>query len=161
MTGPTSERTVDAPETTTAPATTPCRYRSGAPPHNAGWAVAALLFFWPLSFSAFSHAFNVYPLWAAGDFAGAQYASDRVRRLGQLSLWIFGGLLLLFGVLYAISLIVSIAQRRYGVGPTRNGLRRGLCGWPPRPEGSSARRAVRTSIAGSAWAASARSADGL
>ena len=66
-------------------------FRSGPPPHNVGWAVAAVLFFWPLSFSAFIHAFNVYPLWAAGNYAGAQYASDRVRRLGQLSLWIAGG----------------------------------------------------------------------
>jgi hypothetical protein len=82
-----------------------------APPSaNAGWAVAALLFFWPLSFSAFTHAFNVYPLWASGNVAGAQYASDRVRRLGQLSLWIFGGLLLLFAVLYAIFLVVLISQ---------------------------------------------------
>jgi Interferon-induced transmembrane protein len=80
------------------------------PSPNAGWAVAALLFFWPLSFSAFSHAFNVYPLWASGNVAGAQYASDRVRRLGQLSLWIFGGLLLLFLVLYVIAVIVFIAQ---------------------------------------------------
>jgi hypothetical protein len=80
------------------------------PPTNAGWAVAALLFFWPLSFSAFTHAFNVYPLWASGNVAGAQYASDRVRRLGQLSLWIFGGLLLLFAVLYVIVLVAFIAQ---------------------------------------------------
>jgi Interferon-induced transmembrane protein len=82
----------------------------GPPPHNVGWAVAAVLFFWPLSFSAFTHAFNVYPLWAAGNFAGAQYASDRVRRLGQLSLWIAGGLLLLFVVFYAIFLMVLISQ---------------------------------------------------
>ncbi len=80
------------------------------PPHNVGWAVAAVLFFWPLSFSAFTHAFNVYPLWAAGNYAGAQYASDRVRRLGQLSLWIAGGLLLLFAILYAIFVIVLISQ---------------------------------------------------
>src|SRR3712207_234320 len=92
------------------PTTAPQQIRPAPPSPNAGWAVTALLFFWPLSFSAFSHAFNVYPLWAAGDFAGAQYASDRVRRLGQLSLWIFGGLLLLFGILYAISLIVFFAQ---------------------------------------------------
>jgi Interferon-induced transmembrane protein len=82
----------------------------GPPSANAGWAVASLLFFWPLSFSAFSHAFDVYPLWASGNLAGAQYASDRVRRLGQLSLWIFGGLLLLFAVLYAIFLVVLISQ---------------------------------------------------
>jgi hypothetical protein len=80
------------------------------PSANAGWAVVALLFFWPLSFSAFTHAFNVYPLLAAGNVAGAQYASDRVRRLGQLSLWIFGGLLLLFAILYAIFVVVLISQ---------------------------------------------------
>ena len=88
-----------------------------APPSaNAGWAVAALLFFWPLSFSAFSHAFNVYPLWAAGNFAGAQYASDRARRLGQLSLWIAGGLLLLFAILYVIFLMVLFSQGGGGWG---------------------------------------------
>jgi hypothetical protein len=63
-----------------------------------------------LSFSAFTHAFNVYPLWAAGNHAGAQYASDRVRRLGQLSLWIAGGLLLLFLILNAIFMMVLIAH---------------------------------------------------
>jgi interferon-induced transmembrane protein len=82
----------------------------GPPPHNVGWAVAAVLFFWPLSFSAFTHAFNVYPLWAAGNFAGAQYASDRARRLGQLSLWIAGGLLLLFVIFYVIFLMVLISH---------------------------------------------------
>ncbi|HEX2283854.1 MAG TPA: CD225/dispanin family protein [Mycobacterium sp.] len=80
------------------------------PPHHAGWAVASVLFFWPLAFSAFTHAFNVYPLWAAGDYAAAQHASDRVRRLGQLSLWLFGGLLLILMILYAIALIVFFAQ---------------------------------------------------
>lgn len=99
--------TTEMPQPERAPGALP---RPVPPPHNAGWAVTAVLFFWPLAFSAFNHAFNVYPLWAAGDYAGAQYASDRVRRLGQLSLWIFGGLLLLFAILYAISLIVFFAQ---------------------------------------------------
>jgi hypothetical protein len=109
MTAPAS----DVPPTQ-EPTTAPQAVRPVPPPHNAGWAVAALLFFWPLAFSAFSHAFNVYPLWMAGDFAAAQYASDRVRRLGQLSLWIFGGLLLIFGILYAVSLIVFFAQGDMG-----------------------------------------------
>ena len=95
---------------TSEPTTAPHGIPPAPPPNNAGWAVAALLFFWPLSFSAFSHALNVYPLWAAGNFAGAQYASERVRRLGVLSLWIFGGLMLLFAILYAIFLIVLIAN---------------------------------------------------
>ena len=69
------------------------------PPSHGGWAAVTLLFFWPLSFSAFSHAFTVYPLWASGEFAAARYASDRVRRLGQLALWLAGALVLLTVVL--------------------------------------------------------------
>jgi hypothetical protein len=80
------------------------------PPVHAGWAVASLLFFWPLAFSAFTHAFNVYPLWARGDAAGAQAASERVRRLGQLSLWLAGGLLLLFAIGYTMFVIALITQ---------------------------------------------------
>jgi Interferon-induced transmembrane protein len=80
------------------------------PPHNAGWAVVSLLFFWPLSFAAFTHSFNVYPLWATGDFAGAHHASERVRRLGQLSLWIFGGLLLLALIVYTIVGVILVTQ---------------------------------------------------
>ena len=100
-----------APDTSAEPATGPVTARPPfPPPHNAGWAVASLLFFWPLSFSAFSHAFNVFPLWAAGDYAGAAHASERVRRLGQLSLWLFGGLLLLFLIFYTIITVVLIAN---------------------------------------------------
>lgn len=80
---------------------------------HAGWAVASLLFFWPLSFSAFTHAFNVYPLWARGDVAGARAASDRVRRLGQLSLWIAGALLLLLAIGYTVFMVALIV---YGDG---------------------------------------------
>ena len=97
-------------EPTTAPQAPAAPAPLGPPPHNVGWAVAAVLFFWPLSFSAFTHSFNVYPLWAAGNYAGAQYASDRARRLGQLSLWIAGGLLLLFVIFYAIFLMVLISH---------------------------------------------------
>ena len=103
MTAPASD--VPPPEQPTGPVVA-----AQPPPANAGWAVAALLFFWPLSFAAFTHAFNVYPLWASGNAAAAQYSSDRVRRLGQLSLWIFGGLLLLFAILYVILLVVLISQ---------------------------------------------------
>jgi hypothetical protein len=68
------------------------------------------LFFWPLAFSAFTHAFNVYPLWARGDVAGAQAASDRVRRLGQISLWLFGGLLLLFDIGYVVVVVALLTH---------------------------------------------------
>ncbi|WP_424745320.1 CD225/dispanin family protein [Mycobacterium sp.] len=85
---------------------------------HAGWAVASLLFFWPLSFSAFTHAFNVYPLWARGDVAGARAASDRVRRLGQLSLWIAGALLLLLAIGYTVFMVALIVYGD-GDGPHR------------------------------------------
>ncbi|WP_438822476.1 CD225/dispanin family protein [Prescottella equi] len=62
------------------------------PPAHAGWAVVALLFFWPLSFAAFTHAFEVHPRWSDGDRDGARHASNRVRRLGQVSLWIGGSI---------------------------------------------------------------------
>ncbi|MFC9840387.1 CD225/dispanin family protein [Rhodococcus sp. NPDC127530] len=99
---------------TTATRTSDAQARSQPRPVvNAGWAVATLLFFWPLAFSAFTHAFNVYPLWASGDVEAAQDASDRVRRLGQLSLWIFGGLLIVFAILYTI---VTVAVITHGGG---------------------------------------------
>lgn len=100
----------DAPAAT-APQTYPPR-----PPSNAGWAVASLLFFWPLAFAAFTHAMDVYPRWASGDPAGARDASDRVRRLGQISLWLFGGLLLLAVIVYAILAAVLITHGGDGAG---------------------------------------------
>lgn len=95
---------------TETPSTESTPPQESPPPTHAGWAVASLLFFWPLSFSAFTHAFNVYPLWARGDTAGAVAASDRVRRLGQISLWLAGGLLLLFAIGYTIFLVALISH---------------------------------------------------
>ena len=53
--------TADVPD---KPADTSPTSEGTMPPVHAGWAVATLLCFWPLAFSAFTHAFNVYPLWA-------------------------------------------------------------------------------------------------
>jgi hypothetical protein len=99
------------------------------PPVHAGWAVTSLLFFWPLAFSAFTHAFNVYPLWARGDVAGARAASDRVRRLGQLSLWLFGGVLVLFGICYTVVLVALFSHGFEGHHHFHHGFPDG--GWPP------------------------------
>jgi Interferon-induced transmembrane protein len=96
---PTPESSPPPPAPQPAPASTYLP-QEPPPPVHAGWAVASLLFFWPLAFSAFTHAFNVYPLWARGDVVAARAASDRVRRLGQVSLWLAGGLLLLLVIGY-------------------------------------------------------------
>ncbi|KAA0021412.1 CD225/dispanin family protein [Antrihabitans cavernicola] len=89
------------------------------PKSNAGWAVASVVFFWPLAFSAFTHALNVYPRWAQGDFAGAQYASDRTKKLGQISLAIFAAAMILF-VLFYIILIVAVVNGIDDTGTSSN-----------------------------------------
>ncbi|MCA1008752.1 CD225/dispanin family protein [Rhodococcus hoagii] len=92
------------------------------PPVHGGWAVAALLFFWPLSFAAFTHAFNVHPLWADGDRDGARRASNRVRRLGQVSLWIGGSIAVVLVAVYVVVSAVWIDEHReHGVSPSFTG----------------------------------------
>lgn len=83
-------------------------YRPGPParpPSNGGWAAASLLLFWPLAFVALSRAFEVYPLWAQGRQAEAEAASASVRRLGIISLAVFG---ILIG-LYVVAIVLIIA----------------------------------------------------
>ncbi|MGL6236421.1 MAG: CD225/dispanin family protein [Segniliparus sp.] len=64
------------------------------PQSNIGWAVASVVFFWPLAFSAFANAWKVYPLWSAGDAEGAEQAAAKTKLLGKISLLI--GLVLIF-----------------------------------------------------------------
>lgn len=80
------------------------------PAQNTGWAVAALLFFWPVSFSAFTHASRVYPLWAMGDYAGAQEASDKTKRLGKISLVLFLVLTVGLTTLYIAAMAAMISS---------------------------------------------------
>lgn len=94
------------------------------PKSNVGWAVAALIFFWPTAFSAFTHAMNVYPLWATGDLAGAQHASERAKKLGMISLILWAVLCVLIVVFYvvvigwAISNAADIPASTYSSVPT-------------------------------------------
>lgn len=90
------------------PAATIPAPQHGAPaqPHlpksNIGWAVASIIFFWPLAFSAFNHATSVYPRWAAGDHAGAQHAAEQAKRLGAISLIVWAVLCVLLVVFYVV-----------------------------------------------------------
>ncbi|MEU6582280.1 CD225/dispanin family protein [Nocardia sp. NPDC046763] len=118
MTTPEPAATPDEPRTTELPATTPTPATTQRPitrpPNNIGWAVASLLFFWPLSFSAFTHALNVFPLWTEGDADAARYASHRARYLGILSLWIGGALFVLFAILYIVGMLVLMHHGHHG-----------------------------------------------
>ncbi|MFC9516774.1 CD225/dispanin family protein [Nocardiaceae bacterium NPDC056970] len=79
------------------------------PASNAGWAVASIIFFWPLAFAAFNHLHSIFPKWSMGDYQGAQYASERVKTLGKISLGIFVGLVVLY-ILFIIILVVATAN---------------------------------------------------
>ncbi|NQX13597.1 CD225/dispanin family protein [Microbacteriaceae bacterium VKM Ac-2855] len=76
------------------------------PPNNIGWAVAALVCFWPLAFHAFGAATRVDRAWLSGRPELALQESLRARKLGQISLWIFLGLFILYFVfILAFSLL--------------------------------------------------------
>jgi hypothetical protein len=79
------------------------------PPTNAGWAVAAVIFFWPLAFAAFNHSSSVFPRWSLGDYQGAQYASDRTKQLGKYALWIFVAFFAIFIVFYIVIIAVAVS----------------------------------------------------
>lgn len=81
------------------------------PPSNVGWAVAAILFFWPLAFTAMTRALDVYPLWAAGRYAEAEAASASAKKLGMVSLGIMLGLVIMYFVM--IFVMVGLASSGY------------------------------------------------
>lgn len=81
------------------------------PPSNVGWAVASILFFWPLSFVAMTRALQVYPLWAAGRHAEAEAASATAKKLGMISIAIVAVLIVLYFVF--IVAVVGLASTGY------------------------------------------------
>jgi hypothetical protein len=58
----------------------------GPPPGHVGWAVVALLFFWPLAIPAFISYSKIDSTFYRGDVAGAQRASQDVKRYGVIAL---------------------------------------------------------------------------
>lgn len=68
------------------------------PPSNVGWAVASIIFFWPLSFVAMTRALDVYPLWAAGRHEESEAASNTAKKLGMISIAILVVLFALYMV---------------------------------------------------------------
>jgi len=77
------------------------------PTGNLGWAIAAVVFFWPLAIAAFISYGKVDELWYRGDWAGAQQASESVKRYGIIALCIGLGFLVLFIGLFATVFTVA------------------------------------------------------
>ncbi|MDY6807885.1 MAG: CD225/dispanin family protein [Actinomycetota bacterium] len=88
------------------------RVTAPMPATNAGWAVAAMIFFWPLAFAAFAHSSKVTGLWLSGDHAAAQDAADRAKRLGKISLLLWAILSVAFIVLYVAMIAEIISSAR-------------------------------------------------
>jgi hypothetical protein len=73
----------------------------GPPPSHLGWAIVAIVFFWPLAIAAFINYGRIESSWYRGDSAGAQRASDNVKKYGVIALVIGIALFVLWIVLAA------------------------------------------------------------
>ena len=72
------------------------------PPGHLGWAITAVIFFWPLAIAAFINYARVEGRWYRGDAVGAQQASDSVKRYGIIALCIGLALIVLYFALFAV-----------------------------------------------------------
>lgn len=84
--------------------------RPAMPATNAGWAAAALVFFWPIAFSAFNYSSRVSALWLTGDYSGAEYASARAKSLGKTALLISVVMTTLVVIAYAVAVAAMISS---------------------------------------------------
>lgn len=66
------------------------------PPGHLGWAITAVIFFWPLAIAAFINYSRVESLWYRGDWAGSQRASEAVKRYGVIALCIGLAIIVLY-----------------------------------------------------------------
>jgi hypothetical protein len=71
------------------------------PPGHLGWAIVAILFFWPLAIAAFINYGRVESRWYRGDIAGAQQASEAVKRYGVIALCIGLAIVVLYIIVFA------------------------------------------------------------
>ncbi|GAA3706325.1 CD225/dispanin family protein [Gordonia hankookensis] len=79
------------------------------PPTNAGWVVAAVIFFWPVAFAAANHSSRVFSLWSTGDYVAAQHASERAKALGKIALVVWAVLLVVMVVFYGAAIAMAIS----------------------------------------------------
>jgi hypothetical protein len=97
-----------------APQSTMPRRRYGnPPPSHLGWAVVAVIFFWPLAIPAFIHYSRVDQCFYRNDLAGSIRASENVKRFGALALVIGLGIAVL---LFSLSLLGASVHACIGTG---------------------------------------------
>jgi hypothetical protein len=82
-------------------------YPAAAPPGNLGWAIVAVLLFWPLAIPAFINYGRVEGSWYRGDPAGAYVASANVKKYGVIALCI-GLVLVVIWFIVAVVLVANV-----------------------------------------------------
>jgi hypothetical protein len=70
------------------------------PPSHLGWAIAAILLFWPVGIAAIIKSTQVDRYWMTGQYGLAEQASRSARTLGIVSLAVAGALFLLWFVVF-------------------------------------------------------------
>jgi hypothetical protein len=73
------------------------------PPNHIGWAIAAIILFWPLAIPAFIYSSRVESAWYRGDLAGARRASANTRTCG---IWAIVVGVASFVLFFAISVLL-------------------------------------------------------
>lgn len=73
-------------------------------PSNIGWGIAGLILFLPVGIFALIKATKVGNLQAAGDFAGAQAASNDAKKLGKIAVIVGVVLYVLICIFYVVIL---------------------------------------------------------
>jgi hypothetical protein len=80
------------------------------PPNHIGWAIAAILVFWPVGIAAIIKSTQVDRYWMTGQHAMAEQASRSAKTLGIVSLIVAGALLLLWFVIFFLMLNTFVDQ---------------------------------------------------
>jgi hypothetical protein len=88
-------------------------YQAALPPKpdtNIGWAIGALLMFWPLCIPAFMASSNVDSRYYAGDYQGSLQASEDAKKWGKWGVFIGVGLIAAVFIIYMIILIAVLSS---------------------------------------------------
>jgi hypothetical protein len=87
------------------------------PPGHLGWAIVALLFFWPLAIAAFINYSRVESSWYRGDVDASLRASAAVKRYGVIALCVGLAIVVLWVVLAATLVSTGSSCVTVGGGP--------------------------------------------
>lgn len=89
------------------------------PSSNIGWAIASVILFWPLCIPAFMASARVDGAWFAGDYFGAQKASNDAKKFGMIGVIVGASLIALYFLFIVIvfGIVIGTASHVHPVSP--------------------------------------------